>query len=591
MQTAEVVLNVLRERGRKGLPCTQLYRQMFNEDLYLLAYGNIYSNDGAMTPGVSEEKADGMSEAKIEQIAGLMRREKYRFSPARRVYIPKKNGKLRPLGLPPWSDKLVGEVVRLLLEAYYEPVFSDRSHGFRKRRGCHTALREIRDTWTGTTWFIEGDISDCFGSLDHEILLGILAEKIHDQRFLRLIRNMLKAGYLEDWEYHETLSGSPQGGVVSPILSSIYLHKLDEFVERELIPQYTRGARRKINPEYERAKSRLRRARSHGDRAEARDLERQLRTLPYGDPMDPGYRRLRYLRYADDHILGFIGPKAEAEEIKAKLAVFLRETLGLELSQAKTLITRARSQPARFLGYDIIVQYRDTRRTRGQRTVNGKIALRVPPDVVRAQCARYRQRGKPSHRSRLQNLDDYDIVRTYGAEYRGVVNYYLLAQDVWRLGLLQWNALTSMLKTLAAKHGSTVTKMAARNQAKIETSNGLRSCFEARKHRKGKPDLVARFGGIILRQDRRAVIRDPAPVPVPYPRKELITRLRRRECELCETDTTVAVHQVTGLKALGQPGRGQPAWAALMAKMRRKTLIVCAACHDWIHANPVAHAA
>src|SRR6266568_3297922 len=216
MQPAEVVLSVLRERGRKGLPCTQLYRQMFNGDLYLLAYGNIYSNAGAMTPGASEETADGMSEEKIEQITGLMRREKYRFSPARRVYIPKKNGKLRPLGMPSWSDKLVGEVVRLLLEAYYEPQFSDNSHGFRRERGCHTALRKIDDTWTGTTWFIEGDISDCFGSLDHEILLGILAEKIHDQRFLRLIRNMLKAGYLEDWEYHETLSGCPQGGVVTP---------------------------------------------------------------------------------------------------------------------------------------------------------------------------------------------------------------------------------------------------------------------------------------------------------------------------------------------------------------------------------------
>jgi retron-type reverse transcriptase len=215
MQKAEVVLGVLRERGRQGLPLTQLYRQMFNRELYLLAYGNIYSNQGAMTPGASEETADGMSGEKIGQITGLMRNERYRFSPARRVYIPKKNGKLRPLGLPSWSDKLVGEVVRLLLEAYYEPVFSDRSHGFRKRRGCHTALREINDTWTGTTWFIEGDISDCFGSLDHEILLGILAEKIHDQRFLRLIRNMLKAGYLEDWVHHETLSGSPQGGLCS----------------------------------------------------------------------------------------------------------------------------------------------------------------------------------------------------------------------------------------------------------------------------------------------------------------------------------------------------------------------------------------
>jgi len=591
MQTAEVVLSVLRERGRKGLPCEQLYRQMFNRDLYLLAYGNIYSNQGAMTPGVSEETADGMSEEKIEQITGLMRQEKYRFSPARRVYIPKKNGRLRPLGMPTWSDKLVGEVVRLLLEALYEPQFSDSSHGFRKSRGCHTALREIGSTWTGTTWFIEGDISDCFGSLDHDILLGILAEKIHDNRFLRLIRNMLKAGYLEDWDYRDTLSGVPQGGTVSPILSNVYLDKLDKFVEQELIPQNTRGTRRRLNPEYSRVQSRMRRARTRGDRAAARDLQKQLRALPRDDPMDPGYRRLKYLRYADDHILGFIGPKAEAEEIKARLATFLRETLGLELNQAKTLITHARTQRARFLGYDIAVWHCNTKITGGRRAVNGKIALKVPPDVVKAQCARYREHGKPWHRTRLQNLDDYDIVRTYGAEYRGVVNYYLLAHDVSRLGVLRWNALTSLLKTLAAKHGSTVTKMAARYKAKIETSDGLRTCFEARKHREGKKDLVARFGGIPLRQNRRAVIRDPAPGPAPYPRKQLIKRLRKRECELCETGTTVAVHQVTVLKELGKPGPGQPAWAALMAKMRRKTLIVCADCHEHIHAAPVAHAA
>jgi len=406
MQTAEVVLNVLRERGRKGLPCTQLYRQMFNEDLYLLAYGNIYSNDGAMTPGVSEETADGMSEAKIEQITGLMRREKYRFSPARRVYIPKKNGRLRPLGMPTWSGKLVGEVVRLLLEAYYDPQFSDSSHGFRKSRGCHTALREIGNTWTGTTWFIEGDISDCFGSLDHDILLGIMAEKIRDNRFLRLVRYMLKAGYLEEWEYHDTLSGVPQGGTVSPVLSNIYLDRLDKFVEQELIPQYTRGGRRRLNPEYNRTAMRLRRARKRGDRAEARDLLSQLRTLPRDDPMDPGYRRLKYTRYADDHILGFIGPKAEAGEIKARLAEFLRETLGLELNQDKTLITHARSQRARFLGYDISVWHCNTKITSGRRAANGKIALRVPPDVITAQCARYRKHGKPWHRPRLRDRPD-----------------------------------------------------------------------------------------------------------------------------------------------------------------------------------------
>jgi group II intron reverse transcriptase/maturase len=220
---------------------------MFNINLYLLAYGRIYANQGAMTPGASAETADGMSEDKIKQIIEAMRRERYRFSPARRVLIPKKNGKLRPLGLPTWSDKLVGEVVRLLLEAYYEPTFSGHSHGFRPGKGCHTALREVENTWTGTVWFIEGDISDCFGSLDHEIMVSILAEKIHDNRFLRLIRNMLTAGYLEDWEYHQTLSGAPQGGVVSPILSNIYLNKLDVFAETVLIPQHTRGTHRRPN--------------------------------------------------------------------------------------------------------------------------------------------------------------------------------------------------------------------------------------------------------------------------------------------------------------------------------------------------------
>src|SRR5579859_3561758 len=214
MQTAEVVLGVLRDRGRRGLPCDELYRQLWNKGLYLLAYGNLYGNSGAMTPGACGETADGMSEAKIGAIIEAMRHERYRFAPVRRVFIPKKNGEMRPLGLPSWSDKLVGEVVRLLLEAYYEPQFSDHSHGFRKRRGCHTALREVENTWTGTVWFIEGDITDCFGKIDHDILIGILAEHIHDNRFLRLIRNMLKAGYLDDWVYHETPSGTPQGGVI-----------------------------------------------------------------------------------------------------------------------------------------------------------------------------------------------------------------------------------------------------------------------------------------------------------------------------------------------------------------------------------------
>jgi group II intron reverse transcriptase/maturase len=591
MQNATTVLGILRNRGGKGLPCNELYRQMFNRDLYLLAYGRIYANHGAMTPGPSAETADGMSEDTIDQIIEAMRHERYRFGPVRRIYIPKKNGKLRPLGLPSWSDKLVGEVVRLLLEAYYEPTFSDHSHGFRPGRGCHTALREVERTWTGTTWFIEGDISDCFGSLDHEIMVRILSEKIHDNRFLRLIKQMLKAGYLEDWKYHQTLSGAPQGGVVSPILSNIYLHKLDVFVETVLIPQHTRGTQRRRNPEYERRRHRMTQARARGNQDEVRDLRRSLRRLPSVDPHDPGYRRLRYTRYADDHLLGFTGPKAEAEAIKDQLARFLRDDLALELNPDKTLITHARTRAARYLGYEIIVQHRDDKLTNGRRSVNGAVALRIPLDEIKAKRAPYRRHGKPWHRPALQNLNDYDIVATFGAEYRGIVGYYLLATDVWRLRDLRWHAETSMLKTLAAKHQSTVSKMATKHQAKIETRHGLRTCFEARVHRNGKPDLVARFGGIPLVRDKGAVLRDRVPPPAPHPRKELIRRLLTRRCELCGEPGKVLVHQVRKLASLGEPGSGQPPWAALMATKRRKTLVVCAACHDVIHTHPVTTAA
>jgi hypothetical protein len=207
---------------------------------------------------------------------------------------------------------------------------------------------------------------------------------------------------------------------------------------------------RKRNPEYTRVKNRLAYARTCGYRAKARELRRRLRRLPVGDPQDPGYRRLRYSRYADDHLLGFIGPKAEAEAIKDQLAAFLRDELALELNAGKTLITHARTQAARYLGYEITAQHADRKIIAGQRAVNGKIALRVPLDVIRAKRAAYRRHGKPWHRPAMQNLDDYDIVRIYGAEYRGIVQYYLLATDVWRLTALRWDAQTSMLKTLGA---------------------------------------------------------------------------------------------------------------------------------------------
>lgn len=592
MQNAEAVLNILRERGRRNLPCKELYRQLFNPHLYLMAYGRLYSNHGAMTPGSDRETADGMSMARIGRIIDEMRHERYRFKPARRTYIPKRNGTMRPLGLPSWSDKLVGEVIRILLQAYYEPTFSDRSHGFRPRKGCHSALSEVANTWTGTTWFIEGDISDCFGSLDHDIMLGILGEKMHDNRFLRLLRNMLHAGYLEDWEWAPTLSGAPQGGVTSPILSNIYLDRLDKFVEERLIPQYTRGAGRKRNPAYAKVETAIKRTRalSNGDPSELRKLHQQLRRMPSGDPQDPQYRRLKYVRYADDHLLGFIGPKSEAEEIKKSLTRFLHEELKLELSEEKTLVTHARTGAAKFLGYEITVQHADRKVTtakRVKRATNGKVRLRVPMAVIKSKTAPYMKRGKPANRPQVMQLDDHQIIHAYGAEYRGLVQFYLLANDVWRLDRVRWVMLTSMLKTLAAKHGSRVTKMARKYATTIETPHGPRRCFEAHVERAGRKPLVARFGGIPLKQQRRAVINDRPPVSAVSRLigTELIQRLHARRCEWCGGTTEVQVHQVRQLTDLTRLKQPRPAWAQLMVDKRRKTLVVCSPCHDAIHAQ------
>jgi group II intron reverse transcriptase/maturase len=584
MQDAETVLGVLRERGSRGLPCDELYRQLFNPQLYLLAYGRIYANDGAMTPGVDGETVDGMSLGKIGRIIDALRHERYRFTPVKRVYIPKKSGKLRPLGLPSWSDKLVGEVIRLLLEAYYEPRFSDRSHGFRPGRGCHTALREVVNTWKGTTWFIEMDIAQCFDRLDHSIMLETLGEKIHDNRFLTLLRNMLHAGYLEDWEWNATLSGCPQGGVVSPILANIYLDRLDTFVETVLIPEYTRGTCRAVNPAYQQIATAIRRARSLGDRASARESRKRQRRIPRGDPQDPGYRRLKYVRYADDQLLGFAGPKAEAEHLTARLATFLRDDLKLELSRDKTLITHARTDAARFLGYEITVQHADQKITGGRRATNGVIGLRMPREVIKTKSALYLKLGKPEVRPPLVNADDHTIVSTYGAEYRGLVNYYLLAGDVWRLNRLRWVMETSMLKTLACKHASSVSKMAARYRASINTPHGPRKCLLVSVERPGRKPLTARFGGIPLTRQKNAIITDRRQPRFTHP-KELITRLLAGRCEMCEHTGEVEVHQIGKLAHLDKLGQPRPAWAEVMARRRRKTLVVCLACHDTIHAR------
>jgi len=588
MQEAATVLGIIRNRGERGLPLKNLYRQLYNPQFYFRAYVRLYSNDGAMTPDTTGETVDGMSREKIKTMIDLIRQERWRWTPVKRVYIPKRSGKLRPLGLPSWSSKVMQEVVRELLNAYFEPRFSDHSHGFRPGRGCHTALSEIVHGWKGIHWLIEGDISDCFGRLSHEVLLDILSEHIQDNRFLRLIRQMLQAGYLEEWRWHETLSGAPQGGVCSPILSNIVLDKLDRFVETVLMPKYNQGKRRVRNPAYERIGNAIARAKKRGDRQRVKVLRKQHRSLPSQDPQDPDFRRLRYTRYADDFLLGFSGPKEEAEEIKCAIRNFLREMLKLELSEEKTLITHARTKAAKFLGYEIVVQHADDKLDRrGQRQVNETIGLRVPKNVIEQQCALYMQRGKPAQRAEMLDESDYSIVAKYQAEYRGVVQYYLLAHNVSWFSKLRWVAETSLLKTLAGKHRSTVAAMARKYKATTQTAYGPRTCFQVVVHRDGgKKPLVAQFGGIPLKRRQEAILVDHRPQLFMTNRSELLKRVLADHCELCGSTERVEVHHIRKLADLKSPGRKEkPEWMKQMAARRRKTLVVCRRCHENIHAG------
>jgi len=523
MRTAKTIQELIGKRGEKGLPLERVYRLLFNKDLYLEAYGKICRNKGAMTHGVTDETPDGMSLDKIDAIIEALRYERYQWLPARRVYIPKKNGKKRPLGMPVWSDKLVQEVIRSLLEAYFEPQFSNHSHGFRPDRGCHTVLREIYHGWIGITWFIEGDISQCFDKLSHELLIETLKEHIHDGRFIRLMQELLDAGYMEDWTYNQTLSGVPQGGIVSPILSNILLDKLDKFVENVLIPQYTKGAKRRRNQEYHNLLNRSHRYRKQGNIKKAEVLRKQAQTMPAMMTDDPNFRRLKYVRYADDFLLGFIGPKSEAEEIKQQLKKFLQEELKLELSEEKTLITHAVSEAAKFLGYEITMLQEDTKRTKRDtngygtktmcRSINRHIGLRVPKGVLEAKVERYMKSGKAVHRKELVELSDYEIVTTYQLEFRGIANYYRLAHNLSSLTRLKWVMETSLTKTLASKHKITVPNVYEKYGAKLMVDNkeykGLR--VEVPKPDKSKKPLVATWGGVSLERDMKATLDEQPP--------------------------------------------------------------------------------
>lgn len=588
MRNAETVLNIIRDRGQKGLPLERLYRQLYNPELYLRAYGKLYANKGAMTKGSTSETVDKMSLAKIDRMIAEIRQERYRWQPVRRIYIPKRNGKRRPLGMPSWSDKLLQEVIRSILEAYYEPQFSDHSHGFRAGRGCHSAMHEILFKWKGIKWFIEGDIRSFFDRIDHSILLRILRQNIHDNRFLRLLENLLQAGYLEDWRYHKTHSGVPQGGIVSPILSNIVLNQFDKFVEQTLIPAYTRGKRRKTNPPYGALTREASKARKIGDLERARQLNLAAQKMPSRDPNDPNFRRLKYVRYADDWLIGFVGTKAEAQDIKQKITTFLQEQLKLELSQEKTLITHAREDKAHFLGYNIHTLDADDKHDyRGQRCINGAIGLQIPRTTINQYCAKYQRRGKPIHLVQRVNDSAYSIVANYQAEYRGIVQYFRLAYNLHTLNRLKWVMETSLVKTLALKYKISRAQVYKRFKAIYIHEDRPYKILEVQVERKaGQPPLITRFGGVPLRWNKWVNINDPLPEPIWSGRSEVTQRLLAQVCELCGATEKIEVHHIRKLADLQQVGKKpKPKWVQAMATRKRKTLMVCQGCHQSIHSG------
>ncbi len=587
MREAKTILSIIQTRGEKKLPLERLYKLLFNKELYLLAYSKLYQKSGAMTKGVTEETVDGMSMKKIEKLIDDIRHERYQWTPVKRVEIPKKKGGKRPLGVPTWRDKVVQEVLRMILEAYYEPQFCESSHGFRPERGCHTALSEIQ-TWKGTKWFVEGDISKFFDSINHDVLVGILSKSIKDNRFLILIQNLLKAGYVENWKFHQTMSGTPQGGVISPLLANIYLNEFDNWVTTELIPKFTKGNRQKSNPEYNKLTHEIPKCQANGDFLTAKKLKIERRKMPSINTQNADYRRLRYVRYADDFILGFTGSKEEAKRIKIEIAEWVTNNLKLDLSEEKTLITHASTKFARFLGYDIKVQQaNDYIDSTGRRGANGVVALFVPAEVIQNKCAKYMKKGKSIHLGHLMHDDDFSIVARYGQEYRGVVQYYIMAENVSWLYQLHWIMQGSLLKTLSYKHKSSMMKMKDKYTTEtIDKKTGKTlKCLKVVIERENKKPLTAQFGGISLSYQKKAKIVD-TPYKVWGGRTELIKRLLADTCEFCGSTENIEVHHVRKLSDLKKKGKANtPLWVEIMCARNRKTLVLCRNCHNKLHSG------
>lgn len=556
MRNPEYVLNSLIEHSKDAnYKYERLYRLLYNQEMYLRAYQNIYAKEGNMTKGADGQTIDGMSLKRIDKIINSLKDESYQPHPAKRVYIPKKNGKKRPLGIPSFEDKLLQEVVRMILEAIYENRFEETSHGFRPNKSCHTALIKVQNTFTATKWFIEGDIKSCFDCINHNKLIEILAERIKDEKFLRLMRKFLKAGYMEDWKYNNTYSGTPQGSIISPILANIYLDKLDKYI-KDYTEKFNRGKRRDRNPIYRRNETELAKYRklfkTTDDEAsrekllsKIRQLEQERLSLSPTLPIAENYKRLTYVRYADDWLCGVIGSKADCKKIKEDIAKFLKETLCLDLSEEKTLITNAKDK-AHFLGFDIRVRNNNaTKRDslgRLNRSYTAKVVLEISKETIRKKLLDYgameirvvngKEVWKPTHRNILKNNDDLEILETYNNEIRGLYNYYCIANNSSRLNDFYYIMKYSMLKTFAGKYNTRKSKII--KKYRIGKDFGIKYI-----NKKGK-EITRLFYNEGFKRKKECVngLRDEMfPTVIFKGSNSLIKRLTSNKCEVCGITT------------------------------------------------------
>lgn len=599
-----MVLSILREKSKEdnNYIFDRLYRNLFNTDFYIRAYDKIYVKEGNMTPGIDNTTIDGFNIKIVEEIIIKMKSENYYPKPVRRTYIPKKNGQLRPLGIPSFVDKLVQEVVRQILEAIFEPIFLDTSHGFRQNKSCHTALHQIKATCKGTNWIIEGDIKGFFDNIDHEVLINLLGRKISDGRFLELIRRFLKAGYFEFKQVHNSLSGTPQGGIISPILANIYLYELDKYME-ELIKENLTNNIRRSNPIYQRLNYSRCMANKKGDYDKAEELLRQMRKLHRLDQMDKGYIRVKYVRYADDFVVCIIGSKSLAEELREKIKSFLQNELKLELSLEKILITNLNDSRVKFLGYEIAKTRDNTVLTENsigvkKRAANETIQLLIPGEVVKKKLEPFMRNGKAVHHNARINLPILDLINEYNAEIRGLYNYYCLATDVsTKLGKFKFYHYYSLAKTIARKEKCSVKKVIDRYGIDVGLKNGTgtRKIIGVKYQTKYGEKTMTYFNDSLKKVNQpKTEVCDRLIPQIPM-RHQLIDRINANRCELCrkESDNNrdFEVHHVRKLKDIKQKyakrGLSIPNWVLAMSSLNRKTLVVCEKCHDDIHAGNV----